>query len=428
MEQESIAIETPGVDIAARKRAAVELIGQHGGSLRRTARRYSLNPEDAEDAYQRSLEILLTKAPNVRMNDLVRWTHTVIKHEALAVRRKRERMLGGVPQSAEDPSREDWVALIPATGDGPDLQVERGERIARSREALQTLKPAELRALTLLAEGYSYAEIGEITGFSRTKVNRCLAEGRERFRKLFARSEDGSRCAEMRPLLSAFCDGEAGARQVEAVREHLRACAGCRATMRAYRATPGAAAALAPIVPARTALDRLHDLGAAIQSRLPIGGGSGDSAISQVAAAGGTRGAGMAALTKLLTICAGAAGGAAACVAAGITPAPLIAHPEKAPTIERVSKTAFEDPRSEPVEPVPPATDPEPAHDPAPTREPTDREPAPEPQAPPPPPPAPETSAGAVEYTPPPPGPAPAPSGGESPAPSSGSAAGEFGP
>ena len=150
---------------AARKRAAVELIAKHGASLRRTARRYSLNAEDAEDAYQRSLEILLTKAPNDRMNELVRWTHTVIKHEALAVRRKRERLLGGVPQSAEDPSREDWVAMIPATGDGPDGLAERGELIARSREALRTLKPAELRALTLLAEGYSYAEIGEMTGY-----------------------------------------------------------------------------------------------------------------------------------------------------------------------------------------------------------------------------------------------------------------------
>ncbi|HEY1356161.1 MAG TPA: sigma-70 family RNA polymerase sigma factor [Solirubrobacterales bacterium] len=426
MEQESIAMGAPSADLAARKRAAVELIAQHGSALRRTARRYSLNTEDAEDAYQRSLEILLTKAPNVRLNELVRWTHTVIKHEALAVRRKRERMLGGVPQSAEDPTREDWVALIPATGDGPDVQAEQGERIARSREALQTLKPAELRALTLLAEGYSYAEIGEMTGWTRTKVNRCLAEGRERFRKLFARSEDGSRCAEMRPLLSAFCDGEATGSDVDAVREHLRACAGCRATMRAYRATPGAAAALSPVLPARGILERLQDLGAAVQSRLPLGGGGGDSAISQVAAAGGTRGAGMAAVAKLLTICAGAAGGAAACVAAGITPAPLIEHHEKAPTIERVSKAAFEEPASEPVDVAPPA-DPEPAPEPTPTRERAEQEPAPEPA--PAPSPAPETSAGAVEYSPPEPASAPAsPGGGESSAPNSGSAAGEFGP
>src|SRR5262249_1147584 len=184
--------------------------------------------------------------------------------------------------------------MIPATGDGPDVQAERGERIARSREALQTLKPAELRALTLLAEGYSYAEIGEMTGWTRTKVNRCLAEGRERFRKPFARSKDGSRWAELRPLISAFCDGEAAGKDVDAVREHLRACGGCRATMRAYRATPGAALALTPALPAPTLLERIQDLGAAVQARLPLGGGSGDSAISQVAAAGGTRGAGRA--------------------------------------------------------------------------------------------------------------------------------------
>ena len=430
MEQESIAIEAPGVDTAARKRAAVELIAQHGNSLRRTARRYSLNTEDAEDAYQRSLEILLTKAPDIPMNELVRWTHTVIKHEALAVRRNRERMLGGVPQSAEDPGREDWVALIPATTDGPDVQAEHGERIARSREALQTLKPAELRALTLLAEGYSYAEIGEITGFSRTKVNRCLAEGRESFRKLFARSEDGSRCAEMRPLISAFCDGEVGAGDIDAVREHLRACAGCRATMRSYRATPGAAAALAPVLPARTLLERFQDLGAAIQSRLPIGGGgSGDSAISQVAAAGGTRGAGMAGLAKLLTICAGAAGGAAACVAADVAPAPLIpAHETKAPTIEHVSKTAFEETAPVTAEPKPDAAPPAPPPEPAPAPAPEPVEPTPDPQPPPSPPPPAETSAGAVEYTAPPP-PPPSPTSGEpAAAPSSGSAAGEFGP
>jgi RNA polymerase sigma factor (sigma-70 family) len=432
MEQESIAMRTPGAagaDAAARKRAAVELIAQHGSSLQRTARRYSLNPEDAEDAYQRSLEILLTKAPTDRMNELVRWTHTVIKHEALAVRRKRERMLGGVPQSAEDPTREDWLALIPATGEGPDVQAERGERIARSREALHTLKPAELRALTLLAEGYSYAEISEITGFSRTKVNRCLAEGRERFRKIVARSEDGSRCAEMRPLLSAFCDGEATAKDADAVREHLRACAGCRATMRAYRATAGAAVALAPVLPSsRTVLERLQEITAAIQSRLPVGGGGSDSALSQMAAAGGTRGAGMAALAKLLTICAGAAGGAAACVAAGVAPPPIDPATEtKAPAIERVSKVSFEGTTPEVADPEPPAPEPEPSPEPPPTRERVEPPPTPEP-SPPPSPPAPETSAGAVEYTAPPPPPAAAPTGGESPPPSSGSAAGEFGP
>ena len=96
------------------------------------------------------------------------------------------------------------MALIPTAADGPAERAERREAIARSREALQALKPAELRALTLLAQGYSYREIGEITGFSPTKINRCLAEGRERFRRFLARSGDGERCAELQPLLSAY--------------------------------------------------------------------------------------------------------------------------------------------------------------------------------------------------------------------------------
>jgi RNA polymerase sigma factor (sigma-70 family) len=424
-EESSTTVRGPSAadpDVAARKRAAVELISRHGQSLQRTARRYSLGAEDAEDAYQRSLEILLTKAPTDRINELVRWTHTVIKHEALAVRRKRERMMGTVRGPGADDAREDWVAMIPSGAEGPDVQAENGERIARSREALRALKPAELRALTLLAEGYSYAEIGEITGYSRTKVNRCLAEGREKFRRIVAGSEDGTRCAQMRPLLSAFCDDEAGEKDADAVREHLRACSGCRAAMRAYRATAGAAAALAPVFStSRSLLERVQELAAAIQARMPVGG-AGDSTVSQVAAAGGTRGAGMAAVAKLLTVCAGAAGGAAACVAAGVAPVPIDPAPDrKAPAIERISKAAYEEPEPEPVTAEPPSPEPNPEPESAPV-------PAPEPQPAPEPAPAPApapTEAGAVEYTPPAaPATAPSTSGGGS----SGSAAGEFGP
>ncbi|HKZ15544.1 MAG TPA: hypothetical protein VJL81_17030, partial [Solirubrobacterales bacterium] len=46
-----------------------------------------------------------------------------------------------------------------------------------------------------------------------------------------------------------------------------------------------------------------------------------------LAAAGGSRGAGMAALAKVLAVCAGAVGGAA-CVATGVVPAPLLDPPD----------------------------------------------------------------------------------------------------
>ena len=415
---------------ASRKRAAVELFARHEATLRRTASRYSLCPDDVDEALQRGLEILLTKAPSEDPRELIRWTQTVVKHEALAVRRDRERILSG-PASRVREDGEDWVALLPAREAGPTEKVERREAVARSREALQALKPQELRALGLLAEGYSYAEIGEITGFSRTKVNRCLAEGRERFRRLLAQSEDGSRCTELGPLLSAYCDGEASPGEAAAVREHLRACPNCRATMRSYRAAPGAVAALLPVLPiGRSLLDRAHQALADVASRL--GGGAGDATASQVAVAGGTRGAGAAALAKLLAICAGTAGGAVACVAGGVVPVPLDLDQQKAPTIERrVSRDVLAgwsgepDPASGSEETSVPAPSSESATEPeAAGSEPTS-EPPPEPEL------QEATAAPAVEPTPEP-APVVAAPVSSAPPPSSaapsGSAAGEFGP
>ena len=320
---------------ATRKRAAVELFARHEATLRRQASRYSLCVDDVEDALQRSLEILLTKAPSDDQRELVRWMQTVVKHEALAIRAERERLLGG-PAAREQEGSEDWVALLPAREAGPAERVERGEEIARSREALQALKPQELRALGLLAEGYSYAEIAALTGFSMTKVNRCLAEGRERFRQVLASSRDGRRCGEMASLLSAYCDGEAAAKEAATLREHLRACPSCRATLRAYRAAPAAVAALAPVLPLeRSLFERAQQALAELAGRFGGGGGGGDQTLSQVAVAGGTRGAGAAALAKALAICAGTAG-TAACVATGVVPAPLaLAPPERKPAIER---------------------------------------------------------------------------------------------
>ncbi len=314
---------------AARRRVALETFARNEATLRRTAQRYSLCADDADEALQRGLEILLNKAPSEDARHLVRWTQTVVKHEALAVRAERERTLAG-PAAASSAGREDWVSMLPAEAADPAERAERNEAIERSREALATLKPQELRTLTLLAEGYTYREIADITGYSSTKVNRAIAEGRERFRHFLVRRDGGARCTELAPLLSAFADDEADGGDVATLREHLRTCAHCRATLRAYRAAPGAAAALLPIVPpARASVaDRLHDAYAAVATRIGGGSGASDSTLGGIAAAGGTRGAGMTALAKVLAICAGTVGGAAACVATGVVP-PLLDPPTR---------------------------------------------------------------------------------------------------
>jgi len=408
---------------AARTRAAIETYSRHEAALRRTATRYSLCADDADEALQRGLEILLRKAPATEPRQLVKWMQTVVKHEALAVRQERERVLAGPAARAAEPGDEDWTALLPSPGDGPAERVERREAVVRSREALQALKPQELRALTLLAEGYSYAEIGEITRWSQTKVNRCLAEGRERFRSLVARSADGSRCEEVKPLLSAFCDGEASREQVAELREHLRACAACRATLRTYRAAPAAAAALAPAFPLHRSLwERVQEAFGDAASRF---GGRGD-AVAQIAGGSGAGGIGLA---KVAAVCIGAASSAAACFATGVLPAPFEGGDERPHAIVRRQEQRVDEmPEPQPQRPPDPAPapDPKPEANPEPTPEPQPAEEAPaesEPVAVEPEP----VSAEPIEASP---EPAPEPAVAPAPAPSPGgsSPAGEFGP
>jgi len=219
--------------------AALALLARHGAQILATARRYAANPDDAEDAYQRGLEILLTKAPTTREEELVPWLKTVVKHEAFALRRQRER-------------------LTPVTGDGEPVergttpgatheQAERYERLSQSAEALNRLKPQEIRCLVLRAQGLSYREICTATGFTYTKVNRCLTEGRQALSGRLAGIEGGIECARLAPLLSALADGEADAAALARLRPHLKTCLRCRARLREFRAAPSRVAGLVPV-------------------------------------------------------------------------------------------------------------------------------------------------------------------------------------
>src|SRR5829696_2773600 len=67
--------------------AALALLQRHGATIMATARRFAATAEDAEDAYQRGVEILLTKAPTTAEDELLPWLKTVVKHEAFAVRK-----------------------------------------------------------------------------------------------------------------------------------------------------------------------------------------------------------------------------------------------------------------------------------------------------------------------------------------------------
>jgi RNA polymerase sigma factor (sigma-70 family) len=170
-----------GASLASPRSDALAQLGSFEAALRRTARRYSLCADDADDAYQRAVEILLTKSPPADPRHLAAWMQVVTRREALAVRRSRERLLGREPEDHAE--RLDRIA-----SDRPDPleRLERREQVADAIRLLLELKPQERRALVLQAQGYSYAEIRELCGWTYTKVNRSLAEGRARLRQLGA--------------------------------------------------------------------------------------------------------------------------------------------------------------------------------------------------------------------------------------------------
>ena len=141
---------------------ALELLERFGAQMLATARRYTASPHDAEDAYQRATEILLTHRPTGSDDDLCRWLRTTTKHEALAINSHRARVVpAGESESVPEPRE--------GTPDA-HAQAERLERLRLGAQAMRRLKPQEIRCLVLRAEGYSYQEICETTGFSYTKV------------------------------------------------------------------------------------------------------------------------------------------------------------------------------------------------------------------------------------------------------------------
>jgi len=166
---------------------ATELIEEYGAQMLATARRWSASDQDAEDAFQRAAERALRHRPTGTSDYLRTWLRTTVKNEALSIARQRRRVVpAGAPDSLPPGMRMFSAQTTPDTA----LLVEQLERLRLGSRALRRLKPQEIRALQLKAEGYSYREIAEITGWSATKVNRCLAEGRDAFRQAVA-NDDG---------------------------------------------------------------------------------------------------------------------------------------------------------------------------------------------------------------------------------------------
>ncbi len=204
--------------------------------LIRYAARYSVAPEDAEDVYQRAMEIALTRAPTSNQSDLLRWLYVVVRNEAMTLARERRWELASAPDGIVD------------RVDSPGADVAAGwhERHRQLRDALGTLTESERTCVALSGAGLSYAEIAERTGFTQRKVERSLVEGRSRLHDWEARMREGSECDSIEMLLIKVADGDASAWERRRASRHVGHCGTCRGELRQLRARRVLIASLVP--------------------------------------------------------------------------------------------------------------------------------------------------------------------------------------
>lgn len=265
------------------ERLILTVLSQHADALLNTARRNSLCLDDAHDAYQRAMEIFTRRAGRLTREGAAPWLHTVIRNEARAVRKARLQLVG-----ADEADLDRHAA---ATSGSPEERAMGSDRAARAAEALKRLKPDELRAIWLRALGMSYEEISSETGWTPTKVNRCLAEGRRTFLARYAGIESGEECQRWAPVLSAIVDGEATSKQLLEVRPHTRNCPACRATLRELSEADSALRVVLPVgviaLVGRAAglVDRMLPVASGTDAAFAAGGfGTAAAAVTKVAA------------------------------------------------------------------------------------------------------------------------------------------------
>lgn len=229
--------------------ATVNAVLEHGHTFLAIARRHSADPIDADDAFQRSVEILMTKAPNDDVDKLVHWMAVVVRNEARAIARLRLGSRTTPLDEIETSVRSDLIE--------PEEYLNRAVNRDNRIEAIRGVNHQEMRCLLLRAENLSYAEIVARTGFTTRKVERVLAKGRRRLSKKVESIEAGTECERVERLLSLAADGNA-----EALREsrpHLRNCGGCREMLREYKQAPQRISAAIPlgIIPAEQGVNEL---------------------------------------------------------------------------------------------------------------------------------------------------------------------------
>jgi RNA polymerase sigma factor (sigma-70 family) len=163
---------------------ADRLYSTHRSRLLAIARRNCADTEDAEEALHDAFVLFIDHFDPDGGAPAIAWLTLTLKRRCWALssrpRLAHPHVSAPCPAGAVDSPAQ----TIADSARLPEELAEVNERVAKMRSHFAQLKANEREALCLLALGYSYSEICEVTGWTYTKVNRCLVEGRARLRRL----------------------------------------------------------------------------------------------------------------------------------------------------------------------------------------------------------------------------------------------------
>ncbi len=162
----------------ASSKIAAGIFARHRHNLLLVARLHSSSADDAEEALQDALILFIENYDPASGAPPLAWLTLTLKRRCWAIAKRAGREKQRIRELGRERDRQSSIEALAR----PEAVVEKRELAMLRRRHLAELKRDERRALVLMGLGYSYREICAMTGWTYTKVNRCIREGRAALR------------------------------------------------------------------------------------------------------------------------------------------------------------------------------------------------------------------------------------------------------
>ncbi|MBN1240073.1 MAG: sigma-70 family RNA polymerase sigma factor [Gammaproteobacteria bacterium] len=163
------------------------LIAPHFDALYRAAYRLTGNAPDAEDLVQEVCLRACPKLPELEDLDSAKGWLLRVQYRVFVDGARRRRRSPLTPMSGEVEASEHMISAAP----GPDEEADALLSNGPLERAWAQLERNQQALLALHAEGYSLAELHEITGLAKTVLTARLHRARTRLAKLLGRHAAG---------------------------------------------------------------------------------------------------------------------------------------------------------------------------------------------------------------------------------------------